>query len=46
MLGSQGGLYVGGIPPNVDAKNMAASLDPLKGCLSDLIINSEYVQEC
>ena len=43
MLGSQGGMYVGGVPRAVDVRNMAASLDSLKGCLSDLIVNSECV---
>ena len=43
MLGSQGGLYIGGVPQGVDVRNMAASLDSLKGCLSDLIVNSKYV---
>ena len=43
MLGSQGGLYVGGVPSGLDVRNMAASLYSLKGCLSDLIVNSKYV---
>ena len=43
MLGSQGGLYIGGIPEATQADNMAASLEPLYGCITDIIINSEYV---
>ena len=43
MLGSQGGLYVGGVPSGLNVNSMAASLYSLKGCLSDLIVNSKYV---
>lgn len=43
MKGREGGLYLGGIPSGVDGYGMAASLESFKGCITDLIINNEFV---
>ena len=39
MPGAAGGLYIGGLPENVDATGRAASLRSLKGCIMDLLFN-------
>ena len=41
MPGSEGGLYLGGVPPGGDFYGTAASLVPLRGCLRDLVINGQ-----
>ena len=40
-MASQAVMYLGGVPEHVDITNMAASSQPLLGCLSNLIINKE-----
>ena len=44
MRGTLGGLFVGGIPEGLDAFGKAASLDNFRGCISNIGINSEYVE--
>ena len=39
MRGSDGGLYVGGVPDDVDATGQAASILSLDGCIMDLVFN-------
>ena len=36
-----GGLFFGGTPPDVDAGGMAGAVEPLRGCISDVIINDQ-----
>ena len=40
-IASQGALYIGGVPGNVNPSGKAASTEPLLGCISDLIVNQE-----
>ena len=37
----EGGLYFGGVPPEIDIGGRAASTIPFQGCISDIIINNQ-----
>ena len=38
-LRSEGGLFLGGVPYGTDVLGKAASLESLKGCISDFVID-------
>ena len=40
--GVNGGLFLGGVRPGEDYSGMAASLEPLKGCIYDVVIDKRY----
>jgi laminin, alpha 1/2 len=44
MKGDAGGLYVGGVPEEGDFENTAATLEPFRGCIMDLLINGTLVK--
>lgn len=37
---SEGGLFFGGVPPEISIGGMAGSSQALKGCIQDVIINN------
>ena len=43
MPGQEGGLYIGGVPRGVGAEGSAATLEPFRGCISDVIITERYL---
>ena len=42
-LTPDGSLYLGGVPQGMDITGKAASTQPIRGCLSDVILNKKYV---
>ena len=38
---NEGGLYFGGVPPDLDVGHMVGSTRPMKGCIRDVIVNDK-----
>lgn len=41
--GASGGLFLGGVRTGEDVRQMAASLEPLRGCIYDVVIDKRCV---